>query len=975
MNATWSLVLVSLASSVRASESEDCHTFVLKRDGESVRIEAAAIAQGSTRVFPANQATGTLGVLFPFGNGLSGDLISRRDSRLFIAQCLEGELRIRIRQPDGRERAWPSGKVAALAQTDMRVNVVWQGGHRVFLLSGDGAVSIDSTGPLVDIIGSQVPLDSASYAITTEVTRRLDGPPPRGAAPMTVAMGADGAPAHAMVYARNSSGAEGWMVVDLGADRTVIAKSFLPPDANVVRSTGTEYSGNGSRVLDGTLGGAGGTLAHGFLGATRLASLHLGNVVISDLRVDVLDSLAPTDGRAIVGILGLDVLRRSARVRLTFGTRGPQAAAIDFDPPELRADARVLELPLAVAAGHLFVAGRSGSVSWHALLDTGSPWSFMAESLARSVLPDAKFDSVSTITGLDNHRIVVRATILPLIALGSSTHRNVPFRIATLPIFANMGLRGETVLLGNSFFARFQSMTVDFAGHRLILEQPDVSELRIDPLSLVSVAEARRFAAVVGDKLFPGWRFDSLPVLVYRPGVQEVLLNYPGRPPGYSPYVGFNPVPGVSVMARDDSTTFDIDAQNTTTVVAGVPVLVIADGYSRLRSNVRQMLLASRQDPLRVVSSWGFLESPYREVGILLHEGFHIYQHRSAPKKIQNDGVLATYPLLDPVNNTLFAIEGAALCDALRATDTTEARRKARQFVAVRATRRARLDSQFTSYEDAAEFLEGLGRYIELRYLQLAEQLTPSNAMFYHSGFDGYRGVTPRLLRERIDEIETFARGTDAITSNPFSSGPLRERLYGFGAAQGLLLDRFSPDWKARVFVDGVWLSGLLGEVLPVSASERPVLAGEAERDYSYPALLAAKQRLERDGRANALDRVAAILDGPGTLVTVSYAARDARFSIGFSPFGITQVDSLSTLYDMVPIDIRFAPGVTLVMKEVLPVLIDRRQRTVSFALPESTSVRELAGVVEAREFRLTAPGARVQRNGRKVRIDLPSKS
>lgn len=68
-------------------------------------------------------------------------------------------------------------------------------------------------------------------------------------------------------------------------------------------------------------------------------------------------------------------------------------------------------------------------------------------------------------------------------------------------------------------------------------------------------------------------------------------MNYPGRPPGYSPYAGFNPVPGVSVVARDDSTTFDIDAQNTTTLVAGVPVLVIADGFSRLRSNVRQTLL------------------------------------------------------------------------------------------------------------------------------------------------------------------------------------------------------------------------------------------------------------------------------------------------------------------------------------------------------------------------------------------------
>jgi hypothetical protein len=473
MKAIWSLVLVSLGSSVRTNESDDCRTFVLKRDGESVRIEAAAITQGMTRVFPANEATGTIGLLFPFGSGLSGDLVSRTDSRVFIAQCLDGELRIRIRQPDGRERAWPNGKVAELAQTDMRVNIVWQRGERVFLLSGDGAVSIDSTGPVVDIIGSKVPLDAGSYAITTEVTRRLHEPPRRGAAPMTVAMGESRVPAHLLVEVRNSHGTEGWMVLDVGSDRTVIGKSFLPPNADVVRSTGTEYSDKGSRVLDATLGGAGGAVEHRFLGTAQLANLQLGNLGISDIQVDVLDSLAPIDGRAIVGILGLDVLRRSGRVRLTFGTRLSRGASIDFDPPELRQDARVVELPFAVAAGHLFVKGQCGSVALHALLDTGSPWSFMSESLARSVLPNATFDSVGTIAGLDEHRIVVRATAMPLISLGSSTHRNVPFRVAMLPVFANMGLRGETVLLGNSFFTRFHSMTLDFARHRLILEHDD----------------------------------------------------------------------------------------------------------------------------------------------------------------------------------------------------------------------------------------------------------------------------------------------------------------------------------------------------------------------------------------------------------------------------------------------------------------------------------------------------------------------
>jgi hypothetical protein len=138
MHATWSLVLVSLGLGVQVNQSADCRTFVLKRDAESVRMDAVAITEGSTRGFPANEVNGTRSGLWPFGSGMSGDVISRHDSLMFIAQCTEGELRIPVRRPDGRERALPSGKVAELARTDMRVNVVWRGGHRIFLLSGGG---------------------------------------------------------------------------------------------------------------------------------------------------------------------------------------------------------------------------------------------------------------------------------------------------------------------------------------------------------------------------------------------------------------------------------------------------------------------------------------------------------------------------------------------------------------------------------------------------------------------------------------------------------------------------------------------------------------------------------------------------------------------------------------------------------------------------------------------------------------------
>jgi len=68
------------------------------------------------------------------------------------------------------------------------------------------------------------------------------------------------------------------------------------------------------------------------------------------------------------------------------------------------------------------------------------------------------------------------------------------------------------------------------------------AELRIDPLLLVSLKECRNVTNNLGDALFPGWDFQKTPVLFYRPNVQELLINYPHKPKGFSLYTGFDPL-------------------------------------------------------------------------------------------------------------------------------------------------------------------------------------------------------------------------------------------------------------------------------------------------------------------------------------------------------------------------------------------------------------------------------------------------
>ena len=193
-----------------------------------------------------------------------------------------------------------------------------------------------------------------------------------------------------------------------------------------------------------------------------------------------------------------------------------------------------------------------------------------------------------------------------------------------------------------------------------------VTELKIDPLLLVSLNECRSITKSLGKEIYPGWDFEKIPVLLYRPKVQELLINFPHKTRGFSEYAGFNPLKGVTIYVRNDTTFLDMDDQNTTIEIDGIPVLVVADPFSRMRNQLRDALTnRSKETATRWLDDWNFIQSPYDELQLILHEGFHVYQNRMAPEKSANEMVVSQYPLLDPVNNALYVLEGEILKDAL----------------------------------------------------------------------------------------------------------------------------------------------------------------------------------------------------------------------------------------------------------------------------------------------------------------------
>ena len=503
---------------------------------------------------------------------------------------------------------------------------------------------------------------------------------------------------------------------------------------------------------------------------------------------------------------------------------------------------------------------------------------------------------------------------------------------------------------------------------------PAITELGIDPLLLGSVREYRHILTTIGADIFPGWDASSMPVLVYRPGVQDILIGADHRPPGYARYTGPSPLAGEILYARNDSTLMTLDDQNTSTDLDRMRVLVVADQYSRLRNSLRAIYGRPETFVNQWLDHWNFVPSAYDEVQLLLHEAFHVHQDRLAPDKGADESAVARYPVLDPENNTLFTLEGQILRDALLTSDRARQRERAGMFLAVRAARRAGLDSSATAYENLNEYSEGLGRYVEYRFLQIGERVTPTPEMWLHTGFHGYRGALRPRFEAALDDMVKVAGNTDDRFGNRFGTGPLRFRLYYLGAAQALLLDALAPGWKTRIFEPGVYLTDLLAQAVPLKPGEASTLLQRARDEYGYDRIRADRQAFAEEGRARIQQRVDSILHTPQTLVTIAYGAAGERIGIGFTPFGVTAVSDRSAIYDMVPISIRFGNGVLLAMKAVTPTLVDRTAKTVQFTVPSAAASLEGTGPtgISTAEFSLTgAPGTSISVAGNQVRIEL----
>ncbi|MCK6449100.1 MAG: hypothetical protein L6Q99_22110 [Planctomycetes bacterium] len=476
------------------------------------------------------------------------------------------------------------------------------------------------------------------------------------------------------------------------------------------------------------------------------------------------------------------------------------------------------------------------------------------------------------------------------------------------------------------------------------VEQP---RLRIDPLLVAEARAVWELASQTPNPLWPDWEIAHTPILVYLPGVQDVLIGHPAPPAGFVRYSGTVRFGDAEIWLRDGPTFIEWDGQNTSRDVAGVRTLVLADTLSNRKQDLRGWFEDPRPTETKL-ADLGYeeqlLTDPYEQLAMAAHEAFHVFQDRAAPDRGANELDVRLYPCLSVQNNVEWALEGDALAAALRARDADARRRALVPWLALRLDRRAALREEARRYEDGNEFAEGLAKYVEWRLFDALEGRTPPEALWLAQGFHGFDDLDSR--RERlIESLVKYAHGEVNVNNDPYGTSPIRGRLYYSGMALGALLDELAPRWKQDVFAAGVTLTELARRAIDATDDELAAALAQSRSSNDWKAWETKKSELERLGRADTERLLAGIERTENTLLEVDVAElADRPIGLAFTGYGVRALDEHRTIYTLVPIAADFGSAANGFEERVpTPTYEDRERHVYRLALAERLDAAALA--------------------------------
>jgi hypothetical protein len=311
-----------------------------------------------------------------------------------------------------------------------------------------------------------------------------------------------------------------------------------------------------------------------------------------------------------------------------------------------------------------------------------------------------------------------------------------------------------------------------------------------------------------GERVWPDFAEAEIPVILYDRDI-AFLVGLPDPP---APWAA---VEGDSFQGRPYFLRLWEDPQAFAVPVGGTWAASL-DTLKSMNESMEEQI-RRRLPPEKVTPSMIKMVAvtPAQHLTALLHEAFHAFQADRDPDRFRAAQSVyryeARYPGRDDLFRTAWDEEGAVLASALRSRDDSEAAGRIRTFLNLRRLRRFRagLDEGMVTFERELEWLEGLGKYVEMRFAEeAASSRSPEEAKDF------------RVARSRLS-FDFFGR----LPRLGNQEGDLR--FYLSGAAQAMLLDRIASEWKRTIMRDArIGLEDLLEAAIGDSRRDEALEGG-----------------------------------------------------------------------------------------------------------------------------------------------------
>lgn len=328
------------------------------------------------------------------------------------------------------------------------------------------------------------------------------------------------------------------------------------------------------------------------------------------------------------------------------------------------------------------------------------------------------------------------------------------------------------------------------------------------------LSEAGNLRESLGNKVWPGWGDDEIPLVVYNESYAFLFgIENPAR--------GWKQVPGNEIIGGMWEDLPEINCYRQPLPASGETpqafIVQVGDQFAASMTTrdwmkIRTVKMIQKELPdfltpfipytiflSRLNSDW--------YISAILHESFHVLQAKSAYDKLKKAEAATSleqeYLWNDPDFREKWLKERRLLAEVLETNDLKKLKELGHRWLNLRTDRRKGLPKKLIQYEKEREWLEGLAKYAELKIWMNADQnenYKPVPEMDKESDFNDYNGYEAHRDQE-ITTLKSDLQFDEVV-------------FYYSGWAQAELLDHLKVNWKSKAMAPDIYLDDLIAEEL-----------------------------------------------------------------------------------------------------------------------------------------------------------------